>query len=66
MTLEDYPAIKRWFAKVRARPQVPAGLAVGKELKSESPATDEQARRHLFGLEPAATTTSSQPSRETP
>lgn len=59
MTLDDYPALKRWFATVRARPQVQAGLAVGKELKSGSPATDEQARKHLFGLGPDQAASSS-------
>lgn len=52
MTLDDYPNLKRWFATVRARPQVQAGLAVGKELKSATGAMDEEARRHLFGQSP--------------
>lgn len=58
LTLDDFPNVKRWFATVRARPQVQAGLAVGKELKKESGAMDEEARRHLFGQTPtpAATT----------
>lgn len=58
LTLDDFPNVKRWFATVRARPQVQAGLAVGKELKQESGAMDEEARRHLFGQTPtpAATT----------
>ena len=52
LTLDDYPNVKRWFATVRARPQVQAGLAVGKELKNASGAMDEEARRHLFGQVP--------------
>ncbi|MGE0387084.1 MAG: glutathione binding-like protein [Gammaproteobacteria bacterium] len=31
-TLDDYPALKRWFATVRARPQVQAGIAAGRDL----------------------------------
>jgi GST-like protein len=45
-TLDDYPNIKRWFATVRARPEVQKGLAVGKFVKE--PFTDEE-RRHMFG-----------------
>ena len=47
LTLDDYPHLKRWFATVRARPQVQAGLAVGKELRSA--VMDDEARRNLFG-----------------
>ena len=32
-TLDDYPNVKRWYALVRARPQVQAGLAIGKFVK---------------------------------
>ncbi len=49
LTLDDFPSLKRWFATVRARPQVQAGLAVGKELKEGAVAMDEEARRHMFG-----------------
>ena len=45
-TLDDYPNIKRWYAVVRARPQVQAGLAVGKFVKE--PFSDE-ARQIMFG-----------------
>jgi GST-like protein len=45
-TLDDYPNIKRWYATVRARPEVQKGLAVGKFVKE--PFTDEE-RRHMFG-----------------
>jgi len=33
-TLDDYPNIKRWYAEVRARPQVQAGLAIGNSSRS--------------------------------
>jgi GST-like protein len=45
-TLEDYPNVKRWYAEVRERPQVQAGLAVGKFVKE--PFSDE-AERIMFG-----------------
>src|SRR5256714_2130867 len=32
-TLDDYPNVKRWYADVRARPQVQAGLAIRKVLE---------------------------------
>ena len=48
LTLDDYPNIKRWFAIVRARPQVQAGLAVGADLKAGK-TMDEETRRNLFG-----------------
>ena len=45
-TLDDYPNIKRWYAEVRARPQVQAGLAIGKFVKEPF---DAEARRNMFG-----------------
>ena len=45
-TLDDYPNAKRWYAEIRARPQVQAGLAIGKFVKEPF---DEEARRNMFG-----------------
>ena len=45
-TLDDYPNVKRWYAEVRARPQVQAGLAIGKFVREPF---DEEARRNMFG-----------------
>jgi len=45
-TLDDYPNVKRWYAQIRARPQVQAGLAIGKFVKEPF---DEEARRNMFG-----------------
>jgi len=45
-SLDDFPNIKRWYAAVRARPEVQKGLAVGKFDKT--PFTDEQ-RKNMFG-----------------
>ena len=44
--LNDYPNVKRWYADVRARPQVQAGLAIGKFVKEPF---DEEARKNMFG-----------------
>jgi GST-like protein len=48
ITLDDYPNIKRWYAEVRARPEVQKGLAVGKE--TEKVPMDDEARRIMFGI----------------
>jgi glutathione S-transferase len=45
-TLDDYPNITRWYAEVRARPQVQAGLAIGRFVKEPF---DEEARKNMFG-----------------
>jgi GSH-dependent disulfide-bond oxidoreductase len=45
-TLDDYPNLRRWYAQVRARPQVQAGLAIGKFVKEPF---DEEARKNMFG-----------------
>ena len=48
ITLDDFPQVKRWFAELRARPQVQAGLAVGKRPRKAE--LDSMARENLFGL----------------
>jgi GST-like protein len=48
LTLDDFPNVKRWFAEVRARPKVQAGVAVGKRAKQVQ--LDSKARENLFGL----------------
>jgi GSH-dependent disulfide-bond oxidoreductase len=45
-TLDDYPNVKRWYAEVRARPKVQAGLAIGKFVKEPF---DEETRKNMFG-----------------
>jgi GST-like protein len=47
LSLDDFPALKRWYAEIRARPAVQRGLAIGKEQFRAIP--DEAARAHLFG-----------------
>jgi GSH-dependent disulfide-bond oxidoreductase len=48
LTLDDFPNVKRWYALLRARPQVQAGLAIG---KAERKPMDEQARKIMFGVD---------------
>ncbi|KKC24181.1 glutathione S-transferase N-terminal domain-containing protein [Sphingomonas sp. SRS2] len=49
LTLDDYPAVKRWFAEIRARPAVQRGLAAGGGMpRSSAPMTDAR-RASLFG-----------------
>lgn len=48
LTLDDFPNVKRWYALVRARPQVQAGLAIGKVPTAPM---DEQARKIMFGVD---------------
>lgn len=52
LTLDDWPQVKRWFAKVRQREAVQRGLAVGRELRA--PRIDDEARKNLFGATAAA------------
>lgn len=47
LTLDDYPAVKAWFAAVRARPGVQAGMAVGRPTRPAE--MDAETRRNLFG-----------------
>lgn len=47
-TLDDYPAIKRWFAAVRARSGVVAGTAVGRMARPGE--MDAETRKTLFGV----------------
>jgi GSH-dependent disulfide-bond oxidoreductase len=45
-TLDDYSNVKRWYAVLRARPKLQAGLAIGKFVKEPF---DEEARKNMFG-----------------
>jgi len=45
--LEDFPALKRWFEAMRARPAVERGFDLGKELRQAK--MDDEAKKILFG-----------------
>jgi len=51
LTLDEFPNLKRWYAALRARPKLQAGLALGKEDRRPM---DEQARKLLFGVDKPA------------
>jgi GSH-dependent disulfide-bond oxidoreductase len=51
LTLDDFSNIKRWYALLRARPRLQAGLAVGKGARAPM---DEQARKIMFGVDASA------------
>ncbi len=52
MSLDEYPHLKRWFADIRARPQVQKGVALGKSGKNLK--LDAKARESLFGMSAAS------------
>jgi GST-like protein len=51
VSLDEFAHVKRWFAELRARPQLQKGLAVGRRAIHR--ALDEKARESLFGTKPA-------------
>ena len=51
-SLDGFPAIKRWYAIVRARDKVQVGLAVGRASLRKGP-MDEETRRNMFGARAA-------------
>jgi GST-like protein len=51
-SLDDFPAMKRWYATIRAREAVQAGLAVGKDAIRRGP-MDDETRKNLFGARAA-------------
>lgn len=61
LTLDDWPHVKRWFAELRARPAVQAGLAAGKALGTPRREMDAEARRNLFRGTAAATPQENKP-----
>ena len=46
--ISRFPAVKRWFTELRARPGVVAGTAIGKMIKVEE--LDAEQRRRFFNL----------------
>jgi GSH-dependent disulfide-bond oxidoreductase len=50
MTLEEFPHLKDWFERIRARPATQRAYAVGETIKEQTDLrTDEEARKILFG-----------------
>jgi GST-like protein len=48
--LEDYPALKRWFDTIAARPAVLRALEVGKDWADFSTQMSDEEKRRLFNL----------------
>ena len=46
-SLDEFPAVSAWNDRMKARPKASAGMDLGKELRR--PATDDEARKILFG-----------------
>ncbi|RJF73937.1 glutathione S-transferase N-terminal domain-containing protein [Rhodopseudomonas palustris] len=51
ISLDEFPNVQRWYARLRERPKLQAGLALGKEDRKPM---DEQARKLLFGVDKPA------------
>jgi GST-like protein len=50
--LDDFPHLKEWVGRLRARPAVQRGLALGREIRqaqANDPKAQEEARKILFG-----------------
>jgi GST-like protein len=47
--INDFPHLKRWFERIRARPAVERAYALAKDINPTQPAMDEEARKVLFG-----------------
>lgn len=48
--LDEFPNVRRWFNTMKARPAVQKGIEIGKEERArQNLATDEEARKILFG-----------------
>lgn len=53
LTLDDYPALKRWYRELRERPALQRGLALGKDgLNAAAGMSDEQ-RARFYGYDKA-------------
>lgn len=48
-SLEDFPNVAAWFERMKGRPAVQRGFALGAELRDANKGMDEQARQILFG-----------------
>jgi GST-like protein len=51
MALEDFPELRRWFEAIASREATQRAYALGDTIEGKVDlATDEEARRHMFGL----------------
>jgi GST-like protein len=54
IAIANYPGVQRWFAKLRERPGVKAGMELLAELRRGAPPPDARTRELLFGIRPTA------------
>ena len=54
IAIANYPHVQRWFAKLRERPGVKAGMDLLAELRRGAQPPDAKTRELLFGIRPAA------------
>ncbi len=47
--LDQFGDLRRWFDSIKSRPAVRRGMEVGSDLRTSSPADDDNARKVLFG-----------------
>ncbi len=49
--IDDFPALRKWFDRIRARPAVQRGMALGADLRNrpQTKTEQEKARKILFG-----------------
>jgi GST-like protein len=48
MDLGEFPNVRAWLERVKARPAVAAGMAIGQEVRSTNLAEDKEAQKVLF------------------
>lgn len=47
--LDEFPNLRAWFERMKARPAVARGIEVGKDVRKADLATDKEAQKILFG-----------------
>lgn len=48
--LSDFPHVEGWYGRMKERPALRAGMAVGRDRLNRQPAADAETRRILFGI----------------
>jgi GSH-dependent disulfide-bond oxidoreductase len=50
ISLDEFPAVKAWFTRLRARPKLQKGMELLKDLRTNASRDDAKAREILFGI----------------
>jgi GST-like protein len=48
--LSDFPHVQAWYDRLKERPALRAGMAVGRDMINRRPQADAETRRILFGI----------------